>query len=347
MNIKEIVDSLSTVFKLVAESSFSSFLSAVGLMLLVVAICLAYKAVTSKPDQFPFSMKIVLYLSLIGGMVFSAAGPSVALLNVVSVPKMSTDQAFKNLEDNAEVKRVVRLIAYDPAEEPGLALDRLTKLGPSDQLYSFVASYDELIGYKVADALAKVGQSKKNIKRVSAIIFPLNTGLFPASSRGLLQVIKEIEDRREIQTQLTRKFFDGTDTLNTDEQRDLANTSIPSYRLDRYSDKYPRYCALTYKFACKSSAYSAHAFVGNISNDWHPLGFSQQTNEDRCGLSPTRYCEYSNWDAARQEYRNKFGARAFLIRNLEINKIPGRVLIDFDRPYDQVLPNVGSEHAQR
>ncbi|UPK36717.1 hypothetical protein IVB18_05020 [Bradyrhizobium sp. 186] len=184
MDIKEIVDSLSTIFKLVTESSSSTFLSVVGLTLLVVAVGLAYKAATSKPDQFSLSMKIVLFFSLIGGMIFSAAGPSVALLNAVSIPKMSTDRAFKNLEENTEVKKVIRLISYDPGEEPGLALDRLTKLGPSDQLYSFVASYDELIGYKVADALAEVGQSKKNIKRVSAIIFPLNTALFPANSRG-------------------------------------------------------------------------------------------------------------------------------------------------------------------
>lgn len=343
MDIKEIVDSLSTIFRLVTDSSSSSFLSAVGLTLLVVAVGFAYKAATSKPDQFPLSMKIILYFSLIGGMVFSAAGPSVALLNIVSIPKMSPDQAFKNLEDNIEVKRVVRLIAYDPGEEPGLALDRLTKLGPSDQLYSFVASYDELVGYKVADALAKVGQSKKNIKRVSAIIFPLNTALFPANSRGLLQVIKEIEDRRDIQTQLTKKLLDGTNALNTEELRDLAITSIPSYKLDRFSDKYPHYCGLTYEFACKNSTYSAHAFVGSISHDWHPLGFSQNPNEDRCDLPAAKYCEYTNWDVARQEYRNKFGTRAFLIRNLEINKIPGRVMIDFDRPYDQVLPDVGKD----
>ncbi|HXH47146.1 MAG TPA: hypothetical protein VNK51_25315 [Bradyrhizobium sp.] len=343
MDIKEVVDSLSTVFKLVTESTSSTFLSAVGLILLVVAVGFAYKAVKSEPEEFPRSMKIVLFFSLIGGMTFSAAGPSMALLNAVAIPRMSPDEAFKNLQENAEVKRVIRLIAYDPAEEPGLALDRLTKLGPSDQLYSFVASYDELVGYKVADALAKVGQSKKNIKRVSAIIFPLNTSLFPANSRGLLQVVKEIEGRRDIQTQLSKKLLDGTNALNSEELRDLAITSIPSYKLESFLSKYPHYCALTYEFACKPSTYSAHAFVGSISHDWHPLGFSQNPREDRCNLPSAKYCEHTDWDAASREYRTKFGARAFLIRNLEINKIPGRVMIDFDRPYDQVIPNIG-EH---
>ncbi|MDE5446524.1 hypothetical protein GWG65_35215 [Bradyrhizobium sp. CSA207] len=343
MDIKEIIDSLSTIFKLVTGSSSSTFLSVVGLTLLVVAVGFAYKAARSKPDEFSRSMKTVLFFSLIGGMIFSAAGPSVALLNAVSIPKMSTDGAFKNLQENTEVKKVIRLISYDPGEEPGLALDRLTKLGPSDQLYSFVASYDELVGYKVADALAKVGQSKKNIKRVSAIIFPLNISLFPANSRGLLQVVKEIEDRREIQTQLSKKLLDGTNALNSEELRDLAVTSIPSYKLESFLDKYPHYCALTYELACKSSTYSALAFVGSISHDWHPLGFSQNPRVDRCDLPSAKYCEYTNWDAAGQEYRNKFGARAFLIRNLEINKIPGRVMIDFDRPYDQVIPDIGKD----
>ena len=343
MSLKDIIDAISTVFKLVTDSSSGTFLSVVGLILLVVAVGFAYKAATSEPSQFPPSMKMILYFSLIGGMIFSAAGPSVAMLNAVTIPKMSTERAFRNLEDNNEVKKVVRLIAYDPQEEPSLALDRLTKLGPSDQLYSFVASYDELVGYTVADALAKVGQSKKNIKRVSAIIFPLNTALFPANSRGLLQVIKEIENRREIQTQLTKKLLDGTNALNSDELQDLAVTSIPSFMLDHFSDKYPHYCALTYEFACKDSAYSAHAYVGNISHDWHPLGFSQSSNEDRCGLPTAKYCQFSNWDAARQEYSSKFGARTFLIRNLEINKIPGRVMIDFDRPYNQVLPDIGKD----
>ncbi|MET4181731.1 hypothetical protein ABIB94_003832 [Bradyrhizobium sp. JR7.2] len=342
MDLKEIIESLSTIFRLVTSSSSSATLSVVGLALLLVAGVFAYKAAKSKPDDFPTSMKAVLFLSLIGGMIFSAAGPSLALLKAVSIPKMSTNQAFKNLEENSEVKNVVRLIAYDPEVEPALAIDRLTKLGPSDQLYSFVASYDELVGYKVADALAKVGTSNKNIKRVSAIIFPLNAPLFPANARGLLQVIKEIEGRREIQTQLTKKFLDGKNSLNGEELKDLEITSIPSYRWDeQFGKKYPHYCSLSNEFACNPSTYSAHAYVGSISHDWHPLGFSQNPREDRCNLPTTKYCEYSGPNAAARDYSSKFGARAFLIRNLEINKIPGRILIDFDRPYDQVIPDIG------
>jgi hypothetical protein len=341
MDIKELIDGIGTIFGLVASSSSSALLSVVGLALLLFAAGLAYKAAKSKPDEFSPSMKAALFLSLVGGMIFSAAGPSVALLRAVSIPKMPTDQAFKNLEENAELKHVVRLISYDPATEPGLAIDRLTNLGPSDQLYSFVASYDELVGYKVVDALAKVGQSNKNIKRVSAIIFPLNTPLFPANARGLLQVIREIEGRRDIQTQLSKKLLDGTDALNAEEMQDLAITSIPSFKVDSFRKKYPHYCVLAREFSCNGSTYSAHAYVGSISHDWHPLGFSQNPRADRCNLPVEKYCEFTDWNATRQEYRNHFGTRAFLIRNLEIKNISGRVIIDFDRPNDQVIPDIG------
>ena len=114
MSLKDIIDAISTVFKLVTDSSSGTFLSVVGLILLVVAVGFAYKAATSEPSQFPPSMKMILYFSLIGGMIFSAAGPSVAMLNAVTIPKMSTERAFRNLEDNNEVKKVVRLSALTP-----------------------------------------------------------------------------------------------------------------------------------------------------------------------------------------------------------------------------------------
>jgi hypothetical protein len=192
MSIKEFVDGISTTLTLLISSPVSALLSLVGLALLLLAGGLAYVAAKSKPDELTSSIKAALFLSLVGGMVFSGAGPSVALLRAVSTPKMPTEQAMKNLETNAEVKHAIRLISYNPGVEPGRALDRLTNLGPPEQLYSFVASYDELVGHKVLDALAKAGDTTKDVRRVSAIIFPLNTPIFPANARGLLQVVQEI-----------------------------------------------------------------------------------------------------------------------------------------------------------
>ena len=44
----------------------------------------------------------------------------------------------------------------------------------------------------------------------------------------------------------------------------------------------------------------------------------------------------------KNEYGDHFGSRAFLIRNLEINNIPGRIMIDFDKPDQQVIPDIGA-----
>lgn len=340
MDPKDFTDGIAKVFDLVTSSSSSALLSVVGLALLILTGILAYVAVKSKPEETSGLLRPALFVSLIGGMIFSAAGPSVALLKAASIPKMSTEQAFKNLEQNSEVAYLIRLIGYDPGNEPGLAIDRLTNLGPSDQLYSFVASYNELVGYKVLDALAKTGQTTRNVKRVSGIIFPLNGPLYPANARGLLQIIKEVEDRREIQTQLPNKLLDKN-SFNDPELRDLALTSIPSYRLSSFSDKYKHYCDLVYKFACGSSSYSAQAYIGKVSNDYNPLGFSQNPRADRCALPASKYCEFKDWKAAWDEYKDSFGSRIFLIRNLEIKNIPGKMLIDFDKPGEQVIPEIG------
>lgn len=280
MDIGALLDSIIKIFQLLTASSASTLLSIVGFGLLVVAGILAY---------WTPQTKTALLISLVAGIFFSAAGPGVALLNVEqkTIKKLDSEQAFKRLQDNAEVKYVIRLISYDPSQESGLAIDRLTNLGPPDQLYSFVASYDEVVGYKVIDALAKVGQSDKDVKRVSGIIFPLHTPLFPANARGLLQVIQEVETRKAIQTLLKRKLVDGTNALNDGEIQDLAATDIPSYRLLAFKDNYRHYCELAREFHCnRTSSYSAQAYIGALSKDWHPLGFAQNDpTGDRCRLS--------------------------------------------------------------
>ncbi|MFB9262210.1 hypothetical protein ACFFWD_03335 [Bradyrhizobium erythrophlei] len=91
-----------------------------------------------------------------------------------------------------------------------------------------------------------------------------------------------------------------------------------------------------------ASSYSARAFIGGLNKDWPPWGFVQKASApDRCELPIEKYCEFSDWKKAWQEYRDDYGARAFLIRNLEIKSIPGRIMIDFDQPSEQVVPDIG------
>jgi hypothetical protein len=334
MDISGFLDSIVKIFQLLTTTPTTTLLLIFGFGLIVVAGILAYWA----PQR-----TAPLLISLVAGILFCAFGGGMALLKVEqkTIQKMETEQALKNLENNAEVHYVIRLIGYDPSEEAGLAIDRLTNLGPPDQLYSFVASYDELVGYKVIDALAKVGQ-RKDVKRVSAVIFPLHTPIFPANARGLLQVIQEVETRKAIQTQLKQKLVDGTGALIGDQAKDLKALDIPSYRLASFKDNYLHYCELAREFHC-TAGYSAQAYVGALTKDWHPLGFSQKDPpDDRCRLSVPTYCEFSDWKKAKEEYSGHFGSRAFLIRNLEIKNIPGRIMIDFDKPSEQLIPDIGA-----
>jgi hypothetical protein len=342
MDFSDIPGAFVKLFELITASSSSAIFSFVGIVLLFLAGGLAYIAITSKPEELSPLVKTALFISLLGGMLFSAAGPSLALLDVAknSIKKMKVEEAFKNLENNTEVHYVVRLISFDPNEEPALSIDRLTNLGPPDQLFSFVASYDELVGYTVQEALEKVGQSYRPGKRVSAIIFPLRTSLYPAGARGLLQIVQEVEGRKEIQAKLTQKFFSEDNSLSGAELKDLDRTSIQSYKFTNFSDKYRHYCELAREFNCNKK-YSARAYVGGLYDDWHPLGFSiKNPTVDRCSLAPSEYCQFTDWEKARNENLSGFGSRVFLIRNLEVKNIPGRIMIDF-LASDQVIPDIG------
>ncbi|VIO80839.1 hypothetical protein [Bradyrhizobium ivorense] len=343
MDLRSIFADAGTLFSLVGASSVTVLLSVIGLMLLFLTAVLAFVAISSKPQELSPWLRAFTFLSLFGGMVFSAAGPSLALLNFAdkSVTKISAERSFSNLANATRVDYVIKLIPYDPKEEPNLAIDRLTYLEPSDQLYSFVASYDDLVGYSVTDALEKVGKSYNSSNSVSAIIFPVRASLFPANARGLLQVIQNVEARQELQVQLTKKLLVGTNAITRGEQNDLTSTSIPSYRVENFRDKYEHYCELAREFQC-TTTYSARAFIGALDKGWHPLGFVEKLSAPgRCALPAEKYCEFTDWKKAWQEYRGDYGARTFLIRNLSIAHIPGRIMIDFDQPSSQVIPDIG------
>ena len=133
------------------------------------------------------------------------------------------------MEKNTRVNWVVRLISFKQNLEPELGIDRLSRLGPPKQLFSFVGSYDELVGYSVKEALEATGVKYTNGDRVSAIIFPLHADLFPANARGLLQVIQQVEARKDVD--IKQKFFQGSNSLSNDEIKDLNDNNLESYQL--------------------------------------------------------------------------------------------------------------------
>lgn len=287
-------------------------------------------------------LRSALFASLLAGAILAAVAIGFAPPRPVpsAFARMGTGQAWANLESNASVGHLIRLVAYDPRKEPGLAIDRLARLGPPDQLYSFVASYEEMAGYTAKQALEKNGLRLTEGQHVSAVIFPLRTDLYPANARGLLQIIRAVEQEKG--EAIGERFLEGRDVLSPDELKDLQSTDIASYRVSDFKDKYPRYCELARRFNCGPAAYPASRFIGSLYHDWHPLGFSQiEPARDPCTLPATQYCAFVDWQKTKAEFLPRFGSRAFFTKNLEIARIPGRILIDFDRPDRQIIPYIG------
>lgn len=284
-----------------------------------------------------------LFASLAAGAILAAIAIALAPPRAAppSFARMSAAQAWADLESNAPVGHLIRLVAYDPQTEPGLAIDRLARLGPPDQLYSFVASYEEMAGYTARQALEKNGLRLREGQHVSAVIFPRRTELYPANARGLLQIIRAVEQEKG--EALGERFLEGANALTEAETKDLQSTDIASYRVSDFRNLYPRYCELARRFNCGPAPYPASRFIGSLYHDWHPLGFSQiDPPHDPCTLPVANYCAFGDWTKMRAEFLPRFGSRAFLMRNLEIAKIPGRILIDFDRPDRQIIPYIGA-----
>lgn len=216
---------VSQVLGIVLGSSSAATLSGVGIILLLLTAVMAYIALARTPEETPNSLKAALYLCLVGGIIFSAAGPSEALFDAYQNPirTESTDEIFHRLINNTRVRYVVRLISYAPGDQNALGIDKIAKLGPSRQQYSFVGDYEELKGRTVADALDMVGTGYNGSDHVTAIIFPLHVNIFPANARGLLQVISNVEGHIDAEQKYIKP-----ETFNETERRDLRETNINS-----------------------------------------------------------------------------------------------------------------------
>jgi hypothetical protein len=175
--IPAIVSSISQAFSIVGGSPAATTLSVVGLALLLLCAGLAYVALKTDAQHTSTLLKTSLFLSLVGGMLFSAAGPGLALLRVSSpIGKVSLDQSFENLERNDQVKWLIRLIPFDPHTDANLKAGKLDRLGPPKQYYTFVANYEELVGYTAKAALEMTGTTYDPSQHISAVIFRLHAG---------------------------------------------------------------------------------------------------------------------------------------------------------------------------
>jgi hypothetical protein len=344
------VDNLSKLYDVVRENPSSVTLSVVGLVSFLIAILFAYKAVKSKPEDMKGWMSAVLFMSLGAGIIFSLAGPAISLIGLsrdrlrgFEPAKVPAKTVLANLEANTRVDWLIRLIPYSPTKEPELSLNRLTHLGRPSQRYTFLADYAEVRGYTAKEAVLKVGGSiRDQTTKVSAIMFPLTRQLYPANARGLLQVVGKIDATQDPNIQNYRSFDLGS-KLNPTEKADLeATRDIASWSWKSLSKYYAHYCELAQEFRCQG-AFTAKTLIGDLSRDWHPLGFARGLAPDESPCAPsqtTDQCNFSSWqDTSR--LRTIIGARVFLMENMELSAIGGRILIDFDRPDVQVIPDLG------
>jgi hypothetical protein len=198
MNPTDILLGLEKIIDAIKSTSAAQFLMVAGFLSLIITL-VSLIVVSRSPQLVPKWFRAVPPASLIFGVLFCAAGPSVALLSVnkYSIPKISQNTAYKNLQDNSEVTWLIRLIPYDPNDPKDnneLSIGNLKRLAPPSVRFTFVGPYQELKGYTVAEAVRRLtGGSLGQDMRVSAIIFHLNkkkVRLFPANARWLLQVVK-------------------------------------------------------------------------------------------------------------------------------------------------------------
>ena len=348
-------ESIKIVFNLIAENSESVTLSVVGIILILTTIVLAYKAVTSNVNEIKGWLKATLFICLIGGIFFSFAGPALTVLGLSRdrekgfVKELITpEMGLSRLHDNAEVQWLIRLIPYNPTTEPKRALNRLTHLGRPGQRYTFVADYTELRGNNAEEAVFKLGGSMQMREErgdsihVSAIIFPRRgRRIYPANARGLLQVIHIIDASRDLNSESYLPFNIESE-LNRRELADLKNTSDRgAWSWPTYKEYYKTYCELAQNFRCSGQPYTAKSLIGELSRDWHPIGLSQRLSSDKdlCRV-PNAPCEISSWEQT-SGLRDSFGARVFLIENLELTSINGRIMIHFHDPKHQKIPDIG------
>ncbi|WP_146035634.1 hypothetical protein [Methylopila sp. Yamaguchi] len=266
----ELFAEVRRTIELVAEIQTAATLSVVGLALMAFAFAALFRTINREGEPATW-LKLTMAAGLISGVAFSIAGPAVALLNrtdrpIKIVPK---DQIFANLATNARVSWLIRLIPYYPDKQPDLAVGRLRTLGPPALKYVFVGSYEELKGQTVEQAIAMLGGKYEKDQRVSAIIFAVSGRypIFPGSSRGLLQVIKKVEEdpSRHIANKLLKD--EPNRALTQEASNNLLNEEISSYSFEYYKEHFWRFCHLTHSFRCNKTAFDASQFISSIDSD--------------------------------------------------------------------------------
>jgi len=339
-------DSFVELWNSITSKTPAATLSGIGLLFIVLTFFAVYKVIKTDANNTTSRDIFLVYAFTLMAIAFSVAGPAYSLLearydlrhNVDTDKIESKSEALANLKVNKFAGWLVRLVPYDPAKEPSLSIAHLETLGRPGLKYVFVTDYNELRGYSVADAVRKVGGRFERPKHVSAIIFPkYGNALYPANALGVLQVIKNIQSDEALQS---AHVFDLAKNLKDPLPGPNANGALPlsTWSFEQYKPYYHNYCMAVQNFRCGDFAEAS--LISLLDGDWHPLGFSKITNNGICNPDAFEECNISDWDKAAPKLLPTFGARAFLIKNLNISEIAGRYLVDFDDPENEKIPDL-------
>lgn len=198
---QEFVNAVSQVLDSFKASPPATAFSVFAFLLLLTAILFAKQ--WSKNNL----TRALLALVLVCSIVCSLVGPGLALYDARRPFQIVTrSQAFLNLRDNKHVNWLIRFIVFDPGSQDDnqkkLSQGDIPDLAPSKFLFTFVSSSQELRNRSVIEAVQMVGGQIRDKDHVWAIAFPLEetdetrVNLYPANARGVLQVIREIQQEK-------------------------------------------------------------------------------------------------------------------------------------------------------
>ena len=352
--MSEIVSAILQILQLVSSDNVAKTLAVIGVLLLIGGGYLAYRLINQNPQQVGLWQKTLVLSLVFVGLLFTVAAPASTLwdrytdtqhrADLCEISKVvDASESYKRLLENGRVDWLVRLIVYSGAE-PGLKIQNLKSLGKAGQSFTFVADYEEMRGRKVTEATRLMGTTLEPGQKVSAIIFPRKgRKLIPANARGLLQAIADIEstmtadDGQKLEIRQTLSS-DALAALDLDDEKQ----PISAWAWDNYKEFYWEYCKLAQRFRCKSDTqYAARAKLGELNDDWHPLGFScrEPVFANPCNpASVDKFCDFRSTDEEWNRISANYGVRVFFIRNEDLDTLDGRMLIDFDAPDEEYIP---------
>lgn len=244
----------------------------------------------------------------------------------------SAAKGFEALKEGWPVTDLVRLIAYDPVRQPFLAAEKLAYLGVPSEEFIFVADYQELRGYTVAEALAKIGLVLQPGQRVTMIHFPVaGRRVLPANAWGVLQAVLAIE-REETMPKGADASVRGANLQRFLTPEEIGRMEqLKAWSWAALGPTHARDTKIVRELLAEKC--SAFERIGSIGKDWNSLGFAHLMG--KTGLARADF-SLSLGDETIPV--NNFGSRVFLTTNERIMDLEGALLIDFATPNLSRLP---------